>query len=494
MEDKKQEKSIEEAIEGVREYTARRTAEAQKKPGVYIKTFGCQQNEADSERLCGIAEAMGYVNVGAPEEAELIIFNTCAVREHAELKALSLTGQLKHIKAQNPELIICVCGCMTAQDHRMGDLKNKYPYVDLIFGATSPQKFPEYLLNTIRRREDAHESRKRLFFPDSDALITEGLPVRRESSYKAWVSIMYGCNNFCTYCVVPYVRGRERSRRHEDILAEVSELASEGYKEITLLGQNVNSYGKDLYNGEYDFADLLGDICRLEGDFWIRFMTSHPKDASDRLIDVIAENSGEGKTGPRIARHFHLPLQAGSDKVLREMNRRYTSDYYLSLVKKLKEKVPGIGITSDIIVGFPGETEEDFEDTLKVLEEAGFDNIYSFIYSPRKGTPAAEREQLPKEVKSERFARLLEVQNSISLEKNRAYIGKTVRVLVEGISKNDPSALTGRSELNRLVHFKGDEKLTGRFADVIITDADIYTLSGELAEKNETNGSGDCAW
>ena len=462
-----------QACEFVLEYTANFNKIHGYKPRVYIRTFGCQQNEADSERLAGMALFLGYEYTENEREAELIIFNTCAVREHAELKALSLTGEIKHIKAKNPDLVVCVCGCMVAQEHRLNDIKNRYPYVDFLFGTRTSEKLPEYLAKAIK-------TKKRAFYPDTDKCpeIVEGLPVRRESSFKAWVSIMYGCNNFCTYCVVPYVRGRERSRKREEILSEIKELVDGGCKEITLLGQNVNSYGKGLYD-EYDFADLLKDICKIKGDYWIRFMTSHPKDASTKLIDVMAENSKENSM-PRIVRQFHLPLQAGSDRVLRAMNRRYDSESYLKLIDYMREKMPDIALSTDIIVGFPTETEEEFCDTLRMLEKIRYDAFFSFIYSVRKGTPAAEMEQIPENIKSERFKRLLDVQNKISLEKNLEYIGKTERVLVEGRSKTNTNMLTGRNQKNRLIHFSGDDSLAGSFADVRIISADTYSLIGEI--------------
>ncbi len=444
-----------------------------RKPRVYIRTFGCQQNEADSEKLAGIAESLGYEYTDVPEQAELIIFNTCAVREHAELKALSLTGQLKHIKAEKPELIVCVCGCMVAQEHRLNDIKNKYPYVDFLFGTGTPEKLPVYIANEMKFK-------KRAFYPDTEICpeICEGLPVKRESKFKAWVSIMYGCNNFCTYCVVPYVRGRERSRKKEEILSEIKNLVSGGCKEITLLGQNVNSYGKGLYEN-YEFSDLLEDICKIKGDYWIRFMTSHPKDASRKLIDVIADNCSDS-CRPKIVKQFHLPLQAGADSVLRAMNRHYDSASYLALIEYMKNKIPDIALSTDIIVGFPTETDSDFEKTLEMLETIRYDAFYSFIYSVRKGTPAANMPQIDENIKSERFRRLLEVQNKISLDKNLEYIGKTERLLVEGKSKTNPNMMTGRNEKNRLVHFKGDEDAVGSFVNVVITSADTYSLTGEL--------------
>lgn len=433
----------------------------------HIRTYGCQQNEADSERLAGMAEEMGYRLTDDAEEADLILVNTCAVREHAELKALSITGQFKHLKAKRPHLLIGICGCMVTQEHRKEDIKHKYPYVDFLFGTGMLYQFPEILYHAY------HSGERSFYLDDTEGNIAEGIPVHRASSFKAWVSIMYGCNNFCTYCVVPYVRGRERSRAKEDILAEVKELAEAGYREITLLGQNVNSYGKDLDNG-YEFADLLEDICKIEGEFFVRFMTSHPKDATERLIDVMAEN-------PKIAKQFHLPLQSGSNRVLALMNRRYTREHYLKLVDYMKARIPDIAITTDIIVGFPTETEEDFEDTLDMLRRVQYDNIYSFIYSKREGTPAARMEgQISADVQGRRFSRLLEVQNEISHARNEVYEGKTVRVLVEGRSKTDGSKLTGRTERNRLVHFEGDDRLIGQFADVLVTGAQTHSMTGEL--------------
>ena len=441
---------------------------AQDKHYAYIETFGCQQNEADSERIMGMLARMGYIPTGDSALADIIIVNTCAVREHAELRALSITGQFKHLKEKKKSLIIGVCGCMVSQEHRKEDIKNKYPYINFLFGTSMNYRLPEILYNCMIKQ-------KRQYYLDCGDVgnIAEGLPVVRESAFKAWVSIMYGCNNFCTYCVVPYVRGRERSRGREEILAEISSLAKDGYKEITLLGQNVNSYGKD-FDTPYDFADLLSDICKIEGDFIIRFMTSHPKDASRKLIDTMAQNE-------KIAKAFHLPLQSGSDKVLREMNRHYDKESYLALVDYMREKMPDIAITTDIIVGFPGESEEDFEETLEMLRRVAYDNIYSFIYSKRKGTRAAVMpDQIPESVKKERFARMMETQNSISNGKNNVYLGSVQKVLVEGRSKTDQDKLTGRNEKNRLVHFPGDDSLIGKWANIKITEAETFSLSGEL--------------
>jgi len=435
----------------------------------YILTFGCQQNEADSEILAGMLTDMGYEMQNIPEGADVVLVNTCAVREHAELKALSLTGQLKHVKAHKPDMLIGMCGCMVSQEHRLSDVKNKYPYVDFAFGTGMVYRLPEMLYNAMNR-----PGRQIEFYNEST--LAEGLPQRRESGFKAWVSIMYGCDNFCSYCVVPYVRGRERSRDRENVLNEVRKLASEGYKEITLLGQNVNSYGKGNDNA-CDFSDLLNDICAIDGDFMVRFMTSHPKDCTQKLLDTMAAN-------PKIAKQLHLPVQSGSNRILKLMNRGYTREHYLSLVEYARSLMPDIALSTDIIVGFPDETEEDFEDTLDILSRVRYDNIYSFIYSKRAGTRAAEMDnQIPPEVQSKRFERLLALQNTISLEKNMKYTNGIERVLVECVSKSDDSKLTGRNEKNRLVHFESDDKsLIGNWVNVKITKAETYALLGELVK------------
>ena len=431
-----------------------------------VVTYGCQQNEADSERLSGMLSSMGYEKAQSEADADLILVNTCAVREHAEIRALSVTGQYKHLKERDPELIIGVCGCMVSQEHRLDDIKHRYPYVDFAFGTSYLWKLPEILYTKLTNK-------KRMFLPDADAdgNIAENIPVMRESSYRAWLSVMYGCNNFCTYCVVPHVRGRERSRYKEDIIAEAGKLIADGVKDITLLGQNVNSYGKGLYEG-YGFPELLEEIASLDGDFTLRFMTSHPKDATERLIDVMARNE-------KIAPQLHLPLQSGSDRVLEMMNRRYTLDSYIRLVDYAREKIPGLTLTSDIMVGFPGETEEDFEDTLSALSRIKYDMVFSFIYSRRRNTPAAERpDQIPEDVKGERFRRMLALQSDIGLEINRGYVGKTVRVLCDGASKNDPDMLAGRTDGGKNICFKGSCP-EGGYTYVKITDARPFVLMGE---------------
>lgn len=433
-----------------------------------VVTYGCQQNEADSERIAGMLSESGYGIVKDTSLADVIIVNTCAVREHAEERAFSITGGYKHLKEARPWLKIGMCGCMASKADTSEKIKKSYPYIDFVFGTEKLAELPEILYRAI-------SGGKRVFVPNNgDIEIAEGLPVVRESDFRAWVSIMYGCNNFCTYCIVPYVRGRERSRRPEKIIEEVEELAKSGCREITLLGQNVNSYGKE-FSDECNFADLLSRICQIEGDFIVRFMTSHPKDASKELIDVMAEN-------PKMAKHFHLPVQSGSDRILKEMNRHYDRETYLSLVEYMRERMPDIAISTDIIVGFPGETEEDFLDTLDLMRKVKYDMIFSFIYSPRTGTPAAKMEQVDDKIKSERMERLLKLQNELLAEKNLSYVGKTMRVLVEGRSKTNTEKMSARTEGNRIVLFDGDDSLTGNFAYIRITKSAPFALFGEIVK------------
>ena len=421
----------------------------------FVLTLGCQQNEADSERLLGMAIEMGYEKTDIPDDASLIIVNTCAIREHAEKRALSLVGQYKHIKAKNPELIIVICGCMVVQEHRVDDIKRRYPYVDILFGPSLIHKMPEHIFNRM-------SGSRRIFDPDDKIYnYAEGLPVCREST-----------NNFCSYCIVPYVRGRERSRKREDVIAEVKGLVAEGYKDITLLGQNVNSYGVDS-GFDYDFADLLADIDEIEGDYIIHFMTSHPKNASKKLIDVMANSK-------HVARHFHLPMQSGSDSVLKAMNRRYDFEKYIGILDYIREKMPDCTISSDIIVGFPTESDADFEDTLSALQRAKFDMIFSFQYSPRKGTPAAEMEQIPQEIKQARFDRMLALQNSISLEQNKKTEGKIIRVLCEGASKNNADMFSGRTEGGKIVFFAPCPENVGKFVNIEIERGDTFALYGKI--------------
>ena len=429
-----------------------------------VVTYGCQQNEADSEQIAGMAVEMGYNLTDFTDQADLIIVNTCAVREHAEKKVFSITGGYKHLKDANPELVIGICGCMVSEEKNAEKFKKSYPYVDFTFGTESLWKFPEILDVVIN-------GKKRSFVKNTgDEVICERTPTVRKSSFTSWLSIMYGCNNFCTYCIVPYVRGRERSRRPEDILKEAKQLVSEGYKEITLLGQNVNSYGKEY---GVSFASLIKQIAELDGDFIIRFMSSHPKDMSDELIQVISEC-------PKIERHIHLPFQSGSTRVLKLMNRHYTREDYLALIRRLREKNPDISLSADVMVGFPGETEEDFEDTLNLIREVRFDMMFSFIYSPRDGTPAAKEVQMSEKEKTDRYLRLLKVQEPIAEEMAQRFVGRTEKVLVEGRSKNNKEMFTGRDSGLKIVLFEGNDEMTGRFADIEITEAHAFALYGKV--------------
>ena len=434
---------------------------------VYIRTFGCQQNEADSERMAWLCEKMGYEKCEEPEKAKLILVNTCAVREHAEKKALSIIGQYKHIKDADPDVVIGVGGCMVTQGHRADKLKYSYPHVSFVFDTGSLHKLPELVLGAIKG------GARRIESCGGEFLIPEGVGQKSETPHSAWLSIMYGCNNFCSYCIVPHARGRERSRTPDAVLAEAKTLIAGGAKEITLLGQNVNSYGNDA-DFDCTFAALVRRVCALDGDFRVRFMTSHPKDVTDELIEVFASE-------PKMIKHFHLPLQSGSDGILRKMNRRYDMERYLSVVEKLKAAVPDVSLTSDIIVGFPGETDADFDETLDALRTVRYDMIFSFIYSPRIGTPAAEMDgQIPHDVSTARFERMINMQNDISRERNERFVGRTVRALVTEISRTDGSMLTGRSDSPRPIHFAGDAALIGTFADVKITRADTFSLIGEI--------------
>lgn len=445
-------------------------------PIAQIITFGCQQNEADSQIIAGEFKSYGYdIIMGENEKLipDLIIMNTCAVREHAELKALSKTGNLKAKKKANPELITGIGGCMVQQDHRLNDIKNSYPYVDFLFGTNSLVHLAEIFNKVI-------SSDKRVFhIEDGDGYLPEGMDVYRENVSKAYVSIMYGCNNFCTYCVVPYVRGRERSREKSRILDEIRELVSKGSKEITLLGQNVNSYGKDLVPS-VTFAELCNEICAIEGDFTVRFMTSHPKDVSDELIDCVAKNK-------KMAKHIHFPIQSGSDAMLKAMNRRYTFAEYYEKVEKIRRAVPEVVLSSDIIVGFPGETDEDFQKTLEALEKIRYDHVYSFIYSRRKGTPAASyNEQIDDETKNTRMRKLLDLQTKIMADINSNMVGKTVKASVDGLSKKTDEYLSARTDGNKLVHFKSDKKFqSGDIVYLKITKAMSYQMYGEIVEKEK---------
>ena len=435
-------------------------------PVACVDTFGCQQNVADGQKLMGMLEVCGFTFTQDPKEADLVILNTCAVREHAEDRVFGNLGILTHTKKENPEQVICLCGCMAQEERVSQRIKKSYPHVDLVFGPHALWKFPELLWQV-------YETHKRVFsVQDEHGTIAEGIPVVREKGVKAWVSIMYGCNNFCSYCIVPYVRGRERSRDPQAVLSEVRQLVEAGYKDITLLGQNVNSYGNDLDLG-YHFPDLLADIDKIPGEYLIRFMSSHPKDATKHLFDVMAASS-------HVAKQLHLPFQSGNDRVLKEMNRRYTRQQYLDLVNYAKSVMPGLVLTSDVIIGFPGETEAEAMDTVSLVEEVGFDALFTFIYSPRPGTKAAEMpDPFPRSEKQKWFDKLLEVQNNMSAKLHAAYVGKTVRVLVDGESDDPDYPLAARTEGNRLVRLKGDKALMGQFIDVTITGSNTWALYGE---------------
>ena len=434
-----------------------------------ISTYGCQMNEEDSEKLSGMLKSQGYERTENKEEASIIIFNTCCVRENAENKVFGNLGQLKQLKKKNPNLVIAICGCMMQQVGMADKVLKTFPYVDIIFGTHNAHKFPEYLHRVLQEGVQVKE------ILNKEEGIVEGLPIDRKSDVKAFVTIMYGCNNFCTYCIVPYVRGRERSRKSEDIIKEIEELVSQGYKEITLLGQNVNSYGKGLEE-DIDFAGLLRKVNEVKGLERVRFMTSHPKDLSDDVIMAIKECD-------KLCEQVHLPVQSGSSRILKEMNRHYDREYYLDLVKKIKSEIPDVTLTTDIIIGFPGETEEDFLDTLSLCEEVGYDSAFTFIYSRRNHTPADKMEnQIPDDIKHDRFNRLVEAINKKVVIKNKEYEGKVVEVLVEGPSKNDETKLTGRTRNGKLVNFAGDEKLVGELVNLKISRAQPFSLIGEIVE------------
>ena len=435
-------------------------------PRAYVETYGCQQNEADSERIRGMLAQSGYAIADEAENADVVVMNTCAIREHAEERVFGNLGALTHTKRRHSAQKIVLCGCMAGQETVVNRIKNSYHHVDGVFSTHHLWQFPEILYRVLT-------GKKRVFFTqDEPGSIAEGLPQLRDQTLKAWVSIMYGCNNFCTYCIVPYVRGRERSRKMEDILAECRQVIANGAKEITLLGQNVNSYGKDLAE-KVDFADLLAEIAKIPGEFLIRFMTSHPRDASKKLFDTMAAE-------PKIAKQLHLPFQSGSSRILKAMNRHYDREHYLELVNYAKSVMPDLVLTSDVIVGFPGETEEDFKETLSLISEVHYDSLFTFIFSPRPGTPAASMEDpTPKEEKNRRFDELCALQNSISESIHNGYVGKTLRCLVDG---KDKDLLTARTEGGRLVRFCGDENLIGTFKDITITGATTWSLTGKLPE------------
>ncbi len=433
----------------------------------FIQTFGCQMNAKDSEKFAGILEEIGYVATDG-EDADFVLYNTCTVRENANLKVYGRLGVLKTKKKKNPEMLIAVCGCMMQEEEVREKIRQSYPYVDIVFGTHNIYKLAELVYDRL-------SSQKRVIDVfDEATMIVEDLPQHRKYSFKAGVNIMFGCNNFCSYCKVPYVRGRERSRKAEDILNEIKDLAADGVKEIMLLGQNVNSYGKTLEE-PISFAALLKEAEKIEGIERIRFMTSHPKDLSDELIEVL-------KNSKKVCNHLHLPLQSGSSKILKDMNRHYTKEDYLSLVEKIKTANPDIALTTDIIVGFPGETEEDFEETIDVVRKVKFDSAFTFIYSKRTGTPAAKMEnQIPEDVVKSHFDRLLSEVQNISSEVVKRYEGKTLPVLVEQVNEQDPRLVTGRLSNNTVVHFEGDKSLIGQIIDVKLNECKGFYYLGSVA-------------
>ena len=437
-------------------------------PTAYVETYGCQQNEADSEKLRGYLSQSGYAIVQEAKGADVVIMNTCAIREHAEQRVFGNLGALTHTKRRHPRQKIFLCGCMAGETKVSDRIKKSYPHVDGVFSTHHLWQFPEILWNVLNKKK------RQFFIEDEPGSIAEGIPQVRDSKLKAWVSIMYGCNNFYTYCIVPYVRGRERSRMPDDILAECRAVIEAGAKEITLLGQNVNSYGKDLSCG-MDFADLLEAIAQIPGEFKIRFMTSHPRDASFKLFDTMAKYD-------KIAKQLHLPFQSGSTRVLKAMNRHYDRETYLEKVLYAKKVMPDLVLTSDVIVGFPGETEEEFEETISLIQQVHYDSLFTFIFSPRPGTPAAKMEDpTPKEEKNRRFDRLCAVQNAISEEIHSNYVGKVMPCLVDG---RDKDLLTARTEGGRLVRFDGCDQLIGTYQNLKITGATTWSLTGTLVSAN----------
>lgn len=433
----------------------------------HIITYGCQMNVHDSEKLAGMLSEIGYTETSSQHDADLVLFNTCCVRENAELKVYGNVGALKAYKQANPNMIIGVCGCMMQQEEIAKFIVDRFPFVDLVFGTHNLHRFPQLILQVL---DSSHTIIEVL---DEEGTIVEHIPTKRDKGVSAWTTIMYGCNNFCSYCIVPYVRGRERSRDPEEIVNEITKLGNQGYKEITLLGQNVNSYGKDM-GGGYLFHDLLSDINKINSIERIRFMTSHPKDLSKELIRTMANSE-------KVCEHLHLPIQAGNNRILKAMNRKYTREEYIGLVKSVREAMPDIALTTDIIVGFPGESSQEFEDTLDIIKRLKFDSAYTFIYSPRKGTPAVNIEdKISIEEKKERLAKLIEIQSKISRMKNDAYIGKVKEVLVEGRSKTNDKVLTGRTRENKIVNFIADEKVIGQLIRVKITKARSWSLEGEV--------------
>ncbi|MFK2825068.1 tRNA (N6-isopentenyl adenosine(37)-C2)-methylthiotransferase MiaB [Bacillus sp. B190/17] len=438
----------------------------------YIRTYGCQMNEHDTEVMAGIFMALGYEATDTVEDANVILLNTCAIRENAENKVFGELGHLKHLKQQRPDLLLGVCGCMSQEESVVNKILKTYNQVDMIFGTHNIHRLPYILSDAYMSKEMVIE----VWSKEGDVI--ENLPKVRRGNIKAWVNIMYGCDKFCTYCIVPYTRGKERSRRPEEIIQEVRHLAAQGYQEITLLGQNVNAYGKDFDDMKYGLGDLMDEIRKINIPR-IRFTTSHPRDFDDHLIEVLAKKGN-------LMDHIHLPVQSGSTDVLKIMARKYTREQYLELVRKIKAAIPDVALTTDIIVGYPNETEEQFEETLSLYREVGFESAYTFIYSPREGTPAAKmKDNVPMEVKKERLQRLNAVVNELSAEALKKYNGKIVPVLVEGESKNNPDVLAGYTNKNKLVNFKGPKTAIGKIVNVRITEAKTWSLDGEMIEEHQ---------
>lgn len=439
-----------------------------RKPLAYVHTYGCQGNVSDGERLKGMLFEMGYDFCLDAESADLVLYNTCAIREHAQDRIFGNVGALKPIKKQNPDLIIALCGCMMQQQSVAERIKNSFSFVDLVFGTHVSYKLPEFIYRCLC-------TGKRVFdITDSDGNIVEGFPIKRDGTFKAWIPIMYGCNNFCSYCIVPYVKGRERSRDFDCVLDEVKEVVAQGYKEITLLGQNVNSYNKDL-DKDKQFPALLKAISEIEGDFIVRFMTSHPRDCTKELLDVMASSE-------KIAKHLHLPFQSGNDRVLKEMNRHYDRQKYLSLIEYAYSLMPELSVTSDVIVGFPGETYEEFCDTLSLVEKVKYTSLFTFIFSPRPGTKAYSMpDPVSREEKGEWFTQLTSLQEKIAAERTASMKGKTYRVLVEGTAKGE-GMLSGRTEGNVIIEFSGDSELIGSFVNVTVTNPKTWVVYGELSK------------
>ncbi len=459
-----------EEIQRQREYTqlVRSIIDRQfaQPPKAFVHTYGCQGNVADGERLKGMLEEMGYELVDELDGADLVLYNTCAIREHAEDRVFGNVGALKSMKSANKGMKILLCGCMMQQEHVAAKIRKSYPFVDIVFGTHVIHKLPEFLYISLSNGKKVYE------LPDESGVIAEELPVHRDSSYKAWLPVMYGCNNFCSYCIVPYVRGRERSRDPEIILEEAKQLVAQGYKEITLLGQNVNSYGKHPDYG-CNFSELLRRINAIEGDFIIRFMTSHPKDCTYELLDTMASCE-------KVAKHLHLPFQSGSNRVLDAMNRRYTREKYLDLLAYAYSKMPELSVTSDVIVGFPGETYDEFLETVSLVEEAKFTSMYTFIFSSREGTVASKMpDPVSREEKGRWFKELLDAQEKIAAKRTASMVGKTYRVLCESVSKG--GLIEGRTQGNIIIEFPADESVIGTFRDVRVTESLTWILRGELS-------------